>query len=373
MERPKTCFRSTPTPLRFTLAPKYDQMKTIILFISFWISTLLYSQVREVQLEFHKNIELFGYLVHLAEPEQNDPGHPVSIELNKYPEDHKNPLLMQIFERSSKMTYAFFVDLLYNLPELPLDQDYNLQSFLTEKYPEKDMQELEKITVLVDLLNEFVLTSGFENLWINLAPHRSKTLELLTQNKPTDALLSKMEFIYQQQFPSYTIVPSLTVWSTAGWGLRNTKDLGAVYILGPLEKNYDFTHPDQFINLAIHEFGHSFVNAHVLKHTAVIAETQLLFDPLKTSMTQQGYPGWDDCLVEHFVRAGEVFIPETLDMAVDTKDLLEDYTRNRNFIYLPFIVKKLKHYRLEQGLPYAKAVELTLIDLKHEFLREGKE
>jgi len=47
--------------------------------------------------------------------------------------------------------------------------------------------------------------------------------------------------------------------------------------------------------------------------------------------------------------------------------LLNDYVKNRSFIYLPFIVEKMKAYRFDQELSYAASVRQTMIDLRKSY------
>ncbi|WP_224489974.1 DUF4932 domain-containing protein [Robertkochia flava] len=346
------------------------RLLSILLFI--FISIAAFGQQKDVRIHFKKNIELFGYLVHLAEPLYSDPEHPVTLALNRSETDRTHPVLPRIFELSSDMTYAFLVDLLYTLPPLPLQEGFDTDAYVKGKYGHKTPEEAEKISTIIAALDEFVQTADFGKIWEHLAPYRTEVLDILEKNKPSASFLAQMEEVYQQEFSIYEIVPSLTVWPTAGWGFRKPEAKKAVYILGPLEKDYDYNHPEKFLNLALHEFGHSFVNGVVLKHTAAIRQTKSLFAPLKESMRLQGYPGWEDCLVEHFVRAGEIFVPDPTGKQSQTGDLLRHYTEDRQFVYLPFVVDKLTTYRGQQGLSYEQAVQQTLEDLKKRFLPDSE-
>jgi hypothetical protein len=125
-----------------------------------------------------------------------------------------------------------------------------------------------------------------------------------------------------------------------------------------------FTADAQFSKyLFIHEFGHSFVNRTVLQHNAQLEKTKELFLPVKEAMIPQGYQDWQTCMIEHFVRAGEIIVLDQLGDHTQSEELLNNYRDNRKFIYLDFTVDKLKEYRLEKKLYYQESVRATLSDL----------
>ena len=177
-----------------------------------------------------------------------------------------------------------------------------------------------------------------------------------------------MEKFYEHEFSSYQIVPSLTIWSGPGWGFKSANEQIATFVLGPLEKNYDYSDKERFQNLAIHEFGHSFVNDVVLENASdIIEETQNLFLPIKESMIPQGYSNWETCVNEHFVRAGEIIVPELMGDSSISTDLLQDYTEKRKFTYLSFIVDKMKYYRIQKNYSFKESVRKALIDVQKNF------
>jgi hypothetical protein len=121
--------------------------------------------------------------------------------------------------------------------------------------------------------------------------------------------------------------------------------------------------------MAIHEFGHSFVN-HLLETTCsdLIKSTTSLFEPISEKQRLQGYPEWQYCINEHFVRAGEVLIPELMKDMTLSESNLKWNTMEKNFIYLPFIVEQLRRYRIEKGLTYTQSIQKTMLDLKKKFM-----
>lgn len=319
-------------------------------------------------LSFNKNIELIGYIIHLGDPADNDPSHPVSQALNRYPADRENPLLFEIFELAADIPYSTIIELFYSLPEFPLPNDYELPERLSRWVGYRTPEEIQLLRQALAKTSQFARQSAFEAVWTSLQPTRQEALATLAKRLPSAQLLNTMEDFYGQTFKAYRIVPSLTIWPTAGWGIKSPDGDTASYILGPPAKNFDFTDTQAFLNLAVHEFGHSFVNDVVTAEgLELIPATDTLYAPIRTSMTRQGYSNWSASVYEHFVRAGEVIIQRLLEDEANAQALLKNYAEDRQFIYLPFIIERLGDYRLAQQLTYAESVKRTLQDLKATF------
>lgn len=341
-------------------------MKTSLFLLTLFFTLPSEAQKGAVNIGFHKNIELVGYLIHLVDPSDNDPDHPISRELNKWPDDKNLPILAGILEIAGDMEYNFLIDLFYALPEFPLIDGYELPVELLSKYGYDSDSEVSRVRNLVDRANEFSKSSHFEKVWMRLEPFRQQTLTLLKGYKPTRHLIDEMERFYGQVFSIYEIVPSLTLWSGPGWGNKDDENHRALFILGPLGKNYEYSDGEKFENLAIHEFGHAFANDVVLENRDLIQKTEALFAPVKEWMIPQGYSDWKTCLTEHFVRAGEVILLERSGDSSASTRLREHYSGQLHFSYLPFIVDKLNYYRTELHYSYRESVFRTLIDLEKE-------
>ena len=182
-----------------------------------------------------------------------------------------------------------------------------------------------------------------------------------------NVLIDVLENFYGQQFAKYKIIPSLTFWPGPGFGFEGENI--AFFVLGPFNHDLNFNNTERLKTLAIHEFGHAFAN-HILETSCIniIEETRPLFDPIAESMYSQSYPKWSYCVDEHFVRAGEVLIPEMMNNKSLSESNLLFNTEEKNFIYLPFIVDQLRKYRILEGLSYEESAKKTLQDLKKKFM-----
>jgi len=344
-------------------------MKILISIYAFLF--VLKSQAQEADLNIHflKNIEFLGYIIELGDPSDNDPDHPISKLIHQYPENGTKKSLEEIFGMGADIDYGVFISLMYNLPEFPLDPNYLLPEEQAAKLGFKTDEEFNFIRKLVQKVDAFYTESHFETIWNDLKPYRDSTLIQIKEFNEIPSIIKEIESFYGSSFTQYDIVPSLTIWSGPGWGGANAEGNAARFILGPIEKDYIFK-MEGFQSLAIHEFGHAFADQIVLQHNAELKETEALFHPIETEMGPQGYYNWKTCVIEHFVRAGEVIILEQLKNQSRSEALLQEYRDNRKFIYLDFIVQKLKEYRAANKRGYKNSVKTTLLDLHDSYLKD---
>lgn len=337
-------------------------MRTVIILFILILTTQVFSQKSKISIETNKNLEFLGYIIEQGDSMENDKNHPVSAIINKYPENKKSETLFKLFDLASDLDYSTLVHLMYFLPELPLDINYSISHELSSYLGFKSESEKKNLKEIVFELNNFYDESNFEIIWKELSPYRKDIKSFLRKNRPESEVFEHMETFYQYKYKYYRILPIMTLWP-AGFGIRDVENNRAIFVMGPLNINYDFNDEDSFINLAIHEFGHSFVNHVVLKNKMKLQETKHLYTPIKEFMTKQGYSNWETCMIEHFVRAGEVIIRRLMGDHKQGEELLNEYAKNRNFVYLKDIVDHLSYYRLKKKYSYDLAVKLTIDNL----------
>ncbi len=342
-------------------------MKYLISIYAFLIVLVSQAQEDNLNIHFHKNIEFLGYIIELGDPSDNDPNHPISKLIHQYPENRTKKSLEEIFGMGADIDYGVFISLMYNLPEFPLAPNYLLPEEQATELGFETEEELTFIQTLVQKVDAFYSESHFETIWANLKPYCDSTLIQIHEFNEIPSIIKEIESFYESSFTQYDIVPSLTIWSSPGWGGANANGSTARFILGPIEKDYIFK-KEGFQSLAIHEFGHAFANQIVLQHDAELKKTEALFLPIKADMAPQGYSNWKTCVIEHFVRAGEVIILEQLKNPNRSEALLHEYRDNRKFIYLDSIVQKLKEYRISNKVDYKKSVKSILLDLHDSYL-----
>ena len=195
------------------------------IFLNLFFGFGLFSYAQEIRTGFHKNIELFGYIVHLAEPSNSNLDHPISKVINaNVSTDSQSELLPPMFELASTMEYSFLIELMLELPELPFDGSIQLPKSLLKKSGGRTNQEISDLKELVELLNEFAAQSSFGTVWENLEEHRLVTKNVLEMQLRSLNVIGVMEEFYQQQFDQYELIPSLTIWTSSGWGIKDRKE-----------------------------------------------------------------------------------------------------------------------------------------------------
>lgn len=73
-----------------------------------------------VSAEFSKNVELIGYVIHLGDPADNDPDHPITKIMNSALEDREIPALFKIFELGADVPYDKMIGILHSILAFPL-------------------------------------------------------------------------------------------------------------------------------------------------------------------------------------------------------------------------------------------------------------
>lgn len=336
------------------------RISSILLIIILPIQVL--SQDIKITIETNKNIEFLGYIIEQGDPMGNDKNHPISIIMNRYPENKDSETLFKLFNLAGTIDYSTLTHLMYFLPELPLDNTYSVPEELATYLGFSSMDAKKQLDQLVLEMNKYYKETNFEIIWNELSPHRDHLTSFLHENKPEVRVFDLMEKFYQYKYNHYSIQPIITLWP-CGFGIRELENQKAVFVMGPLHYNYDFTDKEAYINLAIHEFGHSFVNHVVLKNEALLEKTKFLYTPIQEAMVRQGYSDWETCMIEHFVKAGEVIIRDLMGNKKQSENLLNYYTEDKKHIYLPSLVENLKKYRTDHNLTYEDAVNAALSDL----------
>ena len=337
-------------------------MRQKIILIFLLVTLSIFSQQENVHIKGNKNITYLGYIIEMGDPSSNDKTHPIYKIIYQFPSNKNNKTLFKLFELASDIDYSTLVNLMYYLPEFPLDDDFKMSDKLKTYLGFNSDKNKNTLQEILEELNTYYKESNFETIWQQLQPEIDKIQSDLKDYLPENKLINQMEEFYQQSYESYYVLPIITLWQ-AGFAIRDFEKNKSIFVLGPLQKNYGFKGETQFIDLTIHEFGHTFVNHIVLNHKDEIDKTKHLFTDISIDMKKQGYTNWETCVLEHFVRAGEVIIRENVGNQKQSEYLLNQYSKERNFKYLSFIVNKLKYYRIDKKLDYDKAVLNTLKDL----------
>lgn len=325
-----------------------------------------------VTIKFLKNIEFLGFILHIGdpgnEPSQAVANHSFRLALDEKKDKFKNAeSISKIFELGEELSYSLFVELFTKMDELPKNEGFKIPADIMQNHYLNTSADASLIQEIMEQVNLFYELSEFEVFWETHQEWYNNALAEINEIKPDHEVINVLENFYEHQFSTYKIIPSLTFWSGPGFGFKGENT--AFFVLGPLTDDFKFNDADRLKTLAIHEFGHAFANEILETNCSdIIEETRPLFDPIAESMHSQSYPEWSYCVNEHFVRAGEVLIPELMNNKIISQSNLKRYTEEKNFIYLPFIVDRLRNYRIGEGLSYEQSVRKTMEDLKERYM-----
>ncbi|HET9747272.1 MAG TPA: DUF4932 domain-containing protein [Chitinophagaceae bacterium] len=124
----------------------------------------------------------------------------------------------------------------------------------------------------------------------------------------------------------------------------------------PLEKSlkdyqhFGFDNADVIRFLTVHEIGHSFVNPVMKPMTADIQHDTSLFSPALAKALAPSYiDGWENCIIEHLVRLGEIRIAVAMDDTTEASRLRKLHINEFKFALLPLLEKKIVEYENDRS------------------------
>src|SRR6187401_70566 len=349
---------------------------------------------KKLRIEINKNVELLGIGYFIGFEGVEIETKTVEINGKKIPKKDWHNYGFWIFQKFKKFgtsenlgkSFAvadhlwldYLISLLLQVDDFPhaklkesIDQAYYINFSKT-----KDLEEAKKnVIIFLDGMNEFYKEIGLDNYFAETEQFYKKAIDKINSVLPKQDFIGAMEKFYNKKFDAYTLVPSLTIPKGMGFGINYTLDkkthilnvFGAFdfqEFLNTTELKMGFTNETRLRELSVHEFGHSFVNPEVDKlPKEKFSQTELLFEPLKSKMSDQGYNTWKVCMYEHFTRAGEILIAEKLGDTEGAKRLHAEYEQDRKFIYIPSILVELKKYDKGTYKTYYEAVLVAIEEL----------
>lgn len=350
---------------------------------------------KKLSVGINKNVELLGFGYFLAFEGANIETQTVKVGDKEIPEKDwqqfgyhfyqqyksyaSNSNLISALTVADHLWLDYIIAFLLQTDDFPnarlkpeIEEGYYLKFSKTGKRDEA----IKNVKVFLDGLNQFYKEVNFDQFLNEFAEPYQNAIEQVKSALPSVSFIDSTESFYRQQFDHYRLVPSLTIPKGMGFGpgltINGKKIIFSVFgaFTHQQFKNLQaldmgFSDQVRLRELSVHEFGHSFVNPAIYAVSdTVIAAKAFLFDPVNAAMSKQGYNTWQACLIEHFVRAGEVLIAEKYAGAAAAEKLKQDYIGNRKFIYLPEILAALREYNNDPDARYVHAVENAIRQLK---------
>jgi hypothetical protein len=324
-----------------------------------------------------KNVELLGFVYFLgyegaqAQTEgystKTKARYAYGLNLYEHYKAHANSKhLAIVIGFAQDIWLDYFISLLVQLDDFPnakLHDGIN-KSYYLRFSASKDPKEAKRnVTTFIDAMNALYREVDFDHYFKQNQDKYDSALNQVKAGLPDSLFLPAMEKFYQKRFNSYNLVPSLTIPPGMGFGVSHSND--AFHVFGAFAppvhnklSGWDMGFGDKkhLLELSTHEFGHSFVNPVVDAFAPeLIISTEVLFDPIREVMSNQGYTVWKACVYEHFVRAGEVVIAQILGRQADADRLRAAYMQDRKFIYLPVLLPELESYNRHRNSTYSEA------------------
>jgi hypothetical protein len=344
---------------------------------------------RQFDIRINKNVELLGLVYFLgyegAQAEMDGYSaktkarYAYGLDLyRQYKDYEKSKHLAVIIGFAQDIWLDKLINLLVQLDEFPkatLRSEIGASYYLAFSARKDTLEARRNATLFINAMNQLWQEVDFDNY---LEKNRSKYENALAQVQrgvPDSSFIPAMENFYQAHLDSYILVPSLTIPPGMGFGVNYSEHQKkhAFHVLGafgiptpkdPLKLDMGFDDQKHLLELSTHEFGHSFVNPVIDQlPKEMIPNTEKLFEPIKERMANQGYTSWKACVYEHFVRAGEIMISHNRGNKADTQRLRKHYQADRQFIYLPQILKELTNYNKSQNISYSHAVQAAMQEL----------
>lgn len=351
-----------------------------LIFVVVFSPVFLYGQSvtnlnSKLKVGFHENIELFWFVAYIAY--ETGQIETKTIRINGKPilekeweaygyyiyKKYKSRVLTsrhlpKIASVAAHLSYVSFTNLLLRVDKVPqakLPADLSPSFYLSFSKTKNPAEARKNVQAFLKSFNALYKEVKFEEYLRENKVYYDKALEEIKNALPKTDFIHHMETFLQKKFDAYRLIPSLTMPKSRGYGptIGNVayNVFGAVdyqKIDDPKNLKMGFANARKVRELSIHEFGHSFINPEVDKLAKSYFEnTRSLFAPLKKVMYKQGYPNWEDCVYEHFVRAVEVIMAKKYASKAAYENLKKEYIEEKQFIYIPKIVDVLKNYKKE--------------------------
>jgi hypothetical protein len=365
-------------------------MKNVAYCFLFVLSQYVYGQLpspvqhnAKLYVKFNKNVEFLGFAYFIAFEGVNSETKMVKIDgkemlekdwqnygwhfYQKYKSFASSRYMTQALSVTEHLWLSDIIPLLLQVEDFPnaqLPPNLTSEQYIHFSKNKNEEEARKNASVFLDACNNLYRETNFDKYLTDSKLFYQKAINEVSSHIPEYDFTGIMERFYRKQFGEYILMPSLTLPKGMGFGPRYTdKQSTKVFNVFGAFDYQDFEHTDDFRmgfanrdklrELSIHEFGHSFVNPEIYKlPVAVLDSIAPLFTPVREAMEEQGYNTWQSCLIEHFVRAGEIVIAEMLENKNASERLKHEYIQNRKFIYLPVFIEELYSFQKNEDITY---------------------
>lgn len=366
---------------------KKRMKKTLLLILLFVIFSckmtknngkILTENSNEIQIEFNKNIETIGIILNLSfvgdfilERSRKGRNYEFIRLVRKEFEKYKNHKAVKEFNNIKDNKLAIFGHYYYGLTFSELPEMKQFYPRFDEFYSNKNLDRKEIDSILSNFdksVREFYVDAELDKFFIKNKDIYATVIKE-TQNALPKNIISTMEKYFKNYKNEYVIVPSLTI--PVGWNFgpkmefENKKIF--YYVAGPADDmnpirnsfkeivqtdSLGFENSKYYRELAIHEFGHSFVrfidnnkNKELWQSLSYLNNKELKNNFKKIG----GGTEWSTIFEEHLVRANEIMIWRELGNNKMANEKLEYEYGKEGILYIKEFVNSLENYRINKG------------------------
>jgi len=333
---------------------------------------------KEIQIKFSKNIETIGIILDLSfvgdfilEHSRKGRNYEFIRLVRKEFAKYRNHKAVKEFNNIKEKKLATFGHYYYGLTFSELPEMKQFYPKYDEFYGNKDLDKKEIDSILSNFdksVREFYVDAELDKFFIENKDIYASVIEE-TQNAIPKNILSTMEKYFKSYKNEYIIIPSLTI--PVGWNFGPKMEFENktlfYYVAGPAEdmkpirnsfnkiKQIDslgFENSRYYRELAIHEFGHSFVrfidktkNKELWKSLSYLSN-----ETLKKNFNKIGEgTEWSTIFEEHLVRANEIMIWKEMGENKIADEKLEYEFNKDGILYIKEFVTSLENYRINKN------------------------
>lgn len=210
----------------------------------------------------------------------------------------------------------------------------------------------ERLADFLGQLRDFAQESEFMSFYASQAPAIAEIVRRTERLAEGGDYVETLERYYGMRQHSYCIVLA-PLFHQGGYGPKVEWADGSydVYNItgtkGVVDGLPTFGSAENLRHVALHEFGHSFVNPITGSFRDRVAGYESLYEPISGKMTAMAYPNWEVAVNEHIIRAVTtrmVFIQEGQSQG----DRVMQVEESRGFIYVPALAGRLEIYEAER-------------------------
>jgi len=330
----------------------------------------------EIIIETNKNIETIGIILILSDlgdyvlEKYNGNYALINIYRKEFRKFKNHPAVLKVNELNKKdllhFAYYYYGLTFSQLPEFKqLYPRYN--EFYISKKLSKEQIELE-LTEFDKLIRKFWYDAHLKEFFNKNAFLYSKINKEIENSLPKN-IISTMEKYFKNYKNEYIIVPSSTLFTGFNFGtdLKINDKTKFYYVTGPANgmkpqrnslnqikptDSLGFNDLEYYTDLAIHEFGHSFVrfldkenNKNLWKSLSYLNN-----DKLKKNFKKIGEgTEWSTIFEEHLVRANEIMIWREMGETEIADEKLKYEYNKEGILYIREFVKSLEKYRINKN------------------------